>query len=334
MEQTYENSGVNIEAGEKVVRNIKNLAQETFTNGVLSGIGHFGAFFKPDFFRFENPVLVSSVDGVGTKLKIAVEASKYNTIGQDLVNHCVNDIAVGGAIPLFFLDYIAFGKLDVNTATEIISGFARACKENGVALIGGETAEMPGVYSGKDFDISGTIVGIVDEKKIINGKNINGGETLIGFTSNGLHTNGYSLARQILFPKFSLDYRSPDLELSLGGELLRVHKSYLKLIRKLLEKNLVKALSHITGGGIIGNTNRVVPDNCEIAIDWTSWKIPPLFRFLQKEGNVSDAEMRKVFNLGIGLVAVCDEDKTNEILNVARELNETAYVIGKINKKD
>ncbi len=330
MANSYKNSGVDIQAGEDLVSNIKGIAKETFTQGVLSGIGHFGAFFKPDFSEYENPVLVSSVDGVGTKLKVAIAANKYDTVGQDLVNHCVNDIAVGGAEPLFFLDYLAFGKLDVNRATDVISGFAKACKENGVALIGGETAEMPGVYADDDFDISGTIVGIVDERKALDGKNITGGETLVGFASNGLHTNGYSLARKILFPKFSLDFKSPDFELTLGEELLRVHKSYLKLIRALIRKNAVKAFSHITGGGIIGNTKRVVPEGKKIVINWDAWEIPPIFRFLQKEGNVAEDEMRKVFNLGAGLIAICDDDKTETVLQTAAELGETAFAAGEI----
>ena len=327
---SYKNSGVDIDAGNKVVNNIKDLAKSTFNKNVLSGIGHFGAFFRAEFQDYDNPVLVSSVDGVGTKLKVAVACEKYDTIGQDLVNHCVNDIAVGGAKPLFFLDYLAAGKLNEETATEIIKGFAIACKENGTALIGGETAEMPGVYSVNEFDISGTIVGVVDEKKILNGKNIDGGELLIGFSSNGLHTNGYSLARKILFPKFSIEYKPESFDLTLGEELLKIHKSYLRLISKLIEKNLVKAFSHITGGGIIGNTLRVLPENHRIIIDWNSWEIPPVFRFIQKEGKVEDKEMRKVFNLGVGLIAIADKKNADEILSIAETLGEKAFIVGKI----
>ncbi len=328
----YKNSGVDIRAGEQVVENIKDIAKATFTTGALGGIGHFGAFFKPDFTKYENPVLVSSVDGVGTKLKIAIAAQKYDTVGQDLVNHCVNDIAVGGAEPLFFLDYLAFGKLDVKTATDVITGFAHACKENGIALIGGETAEMPGVYARKDFDISGTIVGIVDEKNILDGKNIEEGDVLIGFASNGLHTNGYSLARKVLFPKFPLEYKSPDFEFSLGDELLRVHKSYLKIIRSLAERKIVKAFSHVTGGGIIGNTKRVLPDDVKLEIDWNAWDVPAIFEFIRKEGNVSDEEMREVFNLGVGLIAICKEENANEVFETAKNLNEKAFTVGRIIK--
>ncbi len=331
MENSYEQAGVNIDAGNQLVNKIKDKAKETFSPNVLQGIGHFGAFFKADFSNYKNPVLVSSVDGVGTKLKIAIKANVYHTIGQDLVNHCVNDIAVGGAVPLFFLDYLAFGKLNVDKASQIIEGFAKACKENNLSLIGGETAEMPGVYADEDFDISGTIVGVVDEEKILNGKNITGGEILIGFASNGLHTNGYSLARKILFPKFTIDYKSPDLQFSLGEELLRIHKSYLKLIRLLIKENLVKAFSHITGGGIVGNTKRILPKNRRIEINWNSWEKPALFRIIQKEGNVSDEEMRKVFNLGIGLIAVVDSPQVDKVIELANTINEKVFVIGKIN---
>ncbi len=330
MEQTYKNAGVDIDAGEKVVEKIKSLARDTFTDGVMSGIGHFGAFFRPDFANYKNPILVSSVDGVGTKLKVAIEAGIYDTIGQDLVNHCVNDIAVGGAEPLFFLDYLAFGKLNVEKAADVISGFAKACKENGVALIGGETAEMPGVYAEEDFDVSGTIVGIVEQDKILNGNNVSEGDVLIGFASNGLHTNGYSLARKILFPKYSSDYKPPFSNLTLAEELLRIHKSYLKTIRALISKNIVKAFSHITGGGIIGNTKRVVPENRTISVDWNAWKLPPLFEFIQSEGNVPDEEMRKTFNLGIGLIAVCDKKFAEQVIEIAEASGEKCYVIGEI----
>jgi phosphoribosylformylglycinamidine cyclo-ligase len=330
MAKSYKDSGVDILAGEQMVNNIKNVVKQTFNKNVLTGLGSFGAFYSLDLSDYREPVLVSSVDGVGTKLKIAIEMDIHNTVGQDLVNHCVNDIAVGGAKPLYFLDYLAFGKLNLKISQEIIGGFAKACKENEVSLIGGETAEMPGIYAEKDYDMSGTIVGIVEKSKIINGNSVSKGDVLIGFASNGLHTNGYSLARNVLFERLSVEYKSPDLQLSLGEELLRVHKSYLSLINILKDSLEIKAFSHITGGGIIGNTKRVVPVEHKIAIDWSSWEIPALFQLIQKEGEISDEEMRNVFNLGIGLIAIVTKDDVNHIFNLSKTLNFECKIIGEI----
>ncbi len=327
---SYKNAGVNIAAGEELINRIKSTAKKTFNNNVLTGLGHFGAFYKAEFSEYREPVLVSSVDGVGTKLKIAIAADIHDTVGQDLVNHCVNDIAVGGAVPLFFMDYLAFGKLNVDKAEQIISGFSKACIENDVALIGGETAEMPGLYDENDYDLSGTIVGVVDKSKILSAASVKHGDILIGFESNGLHTNGYSLARKVLFPEFSLDYQSPDLELPLAAELLKIHRSYLKIIRLLIDKNLVNVFSHITGGGIIGNTKRVVPDHYKISVNWSSWNIPPLFKLIQKIGNISDEEMRKVFNLGIGLVAITSPENVDEILAISKKNSYNCFTIGEI----
>ena len=329
MENSYKKAGVDIEAGEETVKRIKSLAKSTFNKSVLSDIGMFGAFFQPDFTKYNNPVLVSSVDGVGTKLKIAFLAGKHDTIGQDLVNHCVNDIAVCGAKPLFFLDYLAFGKLDPAKAEKIISGFAKACSENDCALIGGETAEMPGIYQENEYDMSGTIVGIVEKTSIIDGKNIKKGDILIGFPSNGLHTNGYSLARSVLIPHFSLDEKLT-FENTLGEELLRIHKSYLRLISKLSEGMEIKGLSHITGGGIIGNTKRIIPHGLSLHIEWNSWTIPPLFNLIKETGNIPDEEMRKAFNVGIGLIAVVDKNNEQELINLSRQVGETPVTIGEV----
>ena len=281
MSKKYEDAGVSIKAGDDTVNKIKDYAKSTFRNGVLTDIGLFGAFFQPDLSGYKEPVLVSSVDGVGTKLKIATIINKHDTIGQDLVNHCVNDIAVCGAEPLFFLDYMAFGKLDTEVAADIVKGFSIACKENGCALIGGETAEMPGLYQVGDYDLSGTIVGIVEKSKIIKGDDIGSGDVLVGIPSTGLHTNGYSLARKALLEKFNLTEKLPSLSKTLGEELLSVHRSYLKLIKSVTEKINIKGISHITGGGIIGNTKRILPKGLKLNIYWESWEVPAIFKLIQ-----------------------------------------------------
>jgi len=326
----YEDAGVSIKAGEETVDKIKSYAKSTFNKSVLTDIGLFGAFFQPDLTRYKEPVLVSSVDGVGTKLKIAIELNKHNTIGQDLVNHCVNDIAVCGAEPLFFLDYMAFGKLDPIIGAEIVKGFSIACKENGCALIGGETAEMPGVYQIGDYDLSGTIVGIVEKSEIIKGDKITSGDVLIGVPSTGLHTNGYSLARKVLLEKYKLKERIPSLRKTLGEELLSVHRSYLKLIKALKSKIEVKGLSHITGGGIIGNTKRILPKSLTLNIDWSSWEVPSIFRLIQTTGEINDDEMREVFNLGLGLLIIVSKNQVSKTLKLANELNEQALIIGEV----
>ncbi len=326
----YKSAGVDIHAGDETVRRIKNLAKSTFNNNVLSEIGLFGAFFKLDIRTYKNPVLVSSVDGVGTKLKIAIEMNKHDTIGQDLVNHCVNDIAVCGAKPLFFLDYLAFGKLNPKIAEQIIKGFSVACRQNNCALIGGETAEMPGLYSKNDYDISGTIVGIAERKNLIDGKGIKKGDVLVGFPSNGLHTNGYSLARKVLLSKYKLNTVPKGFKHTLGMELLRVHKSYLKLINYLTDNVSVKGFSHITGGGIIGNTMRLIPKELSLNIYWDNWKRPKIFQLIQSAGNIDEEEMRQVFNLGIGLIAVASARNKNKILELSKKFGEEALIIGEV----
>ena len=327
---TYKESGVNIQAGEETVEKIKSLAKSTFNKNVLSGIGHFGAFYEVDLNKWKNPVLVSSVDGVGTKLKIAFAMDKHDTVGQDLVNHCVNDIAVCGAEPQYFMDYLAFGKLVPEKAEQIIKGFSIACRENGVALIGGETAEMPGLYDENEYDMSGTIVGIVERDKVIDGRTVKAGDVLVGYASNGLHTNGYSLARKVLLEKFSVNDKHDSLQGTIGKELLKVHKSYLNLINELKEKISIHAFSHITGGGIIGNTKRVVPKDLHIKIDWNAWNVPPIFKLIQETGKVSDDEMREAFNMGIGLIAIVDKNDVDKTLQISETLVEKGIVIGEV----
>ncbi len=330
MSETYEKAGVSIEAGDETVRRIKALARSTFSNNVLSDIGLFGSFYELDLTKYRKPVLVSSVDGVGTKLKVAFAMERHDTVGHCLVNHCVNDIAVCGAEPLYFLDYMAFGKLDPSVAEKIVEGFTRGCLENGCALIGGETAEMPGIYSEDEYDMSGTIVGVVEKDRVINGSSIKKGDILIGYRSSGLHTNGYSLARKVLFGKYSPKEYMDELGGRLGDELLRVHRSYLKLIRTLHDAELVNGLSHITGGGIVGNTTRVVPKGLDLRIDWNAWKIPALFELIRKTGDIPVEEMRHVFNLGIGLIAIVSPDNFDKAVEKAKELGEESIVIGEI----
>ena len=330
MDQTYKAAGVDIEAGEKTVDKIKGYAKSTFNKSVLEDIGMFGAFYEPDFSAYKNPVLVSSVDGVGTKLKIAIEMDKHDTIGQDLVNHCVNDIAVCGAIPLFFLDYYATGKLNPDKAAEVIKGFSIACKENNCALIGGETAEMPGLYKGEEFDVSGTIVGVVDKSKIIDGKKIQKGNWLIGFPSNGLHTNGYSLARKVLLEKYKIFDHINEIDNILGDELLKIHKSYLPLISALKNSVDVKGFSHITGGGIVGNTSRIVPKGLSLQINWGNWEMPSVFKLIQQTGKISSDEMHKVFNCGIGLIAVISKEDKLQAFQAVHDVHEHPILIGEV----
>jgi phosphoribosylformylglycinamidine cyclo-ligase len=329
-DNTYKSAGVDIQAGDETVDKIKGHAKSTFTKGVITGIGHFGAFFKPDFSKYNDPVLVSSVDGVGTKLKIAFMTGIHNTVGQDIVNHCVDDIAVCGAEPLYFMDYLAFGKLIPEKAGQIVEGLAKACRENNCALVGGETAEMPGLYAEDEYDISGTITGIVDRERIVNGSTIKKGDVLIGFASNGLHTNGYSLARKVLFEKFKLSDTPDLLDTTLAEELLKVHKSYLRLIRTILESVPVKGFSHITGGGIVGNTSRILPEKLDLNIDWNAWDWLPVFQLIQQTGKISNDEMKKVFNLGIGLICVAGKSDADSIINAAESIGEKGVFLGEV----
>ena len=330
---TYKDSGVDIKAGEELVDSIKDVVKQTHNANVLSNIGGFGGLFSANFSSYKNPVLVSSVDGVGTKLIVAFKSKKYDTVGQDLVNHCVNDIAVCGATPLFFLDYFSTGKLEQKIGYDVIKGFATACKENGVALIGGETAEMPDIYKEGEFDLAGTVVGVVDRDRLITGDKIKKGDKLIGFKSSGLHTNGYSLARKVLFSKFDVNDKPEQLDVTIGEALLAVHKSYLALISELKEIKGVNGFSHITGGGIVGNTKRILPDGLSLKVDWDSWERPELFTLIQKTGNVPEDDMRATFNLGIGLIAVVAENKVKEVQKIASKIGEEAIIIGSVEEK-
>ena len=327
---TYKDSGVDVEAGEELVNSIKEVVKETHNVSVLSNIGGFGALFQPDFTSMKEPVLVSSVDGVGTKLIVAFKAGKYDTVGQDLVNHCVNDIAVCGATPLFFMDYFSTGSLKQDVGFQVISGFAKACRENGVALIGGETAEMPDIYSEGEFDLAGTIVGAVDKSKLITGDKISEGDLVIGFKSSGLHTNGYSLARKVLFSEFDIDDTPDGFDSTIGEELLTIHKSYLGLISSLKEIKGINGFSHITGGGLISNTKRVLPDGLALDIDWESWDRPEIFKLIQETGNVPEEDMRRTFNLGIGLVAIVSSDALDEVNEKAYLIDEEPVEIGRV----
>ncbi len=327
---TYKDSGVDIKAGEELVNSIKGVVKETHSDAVLSNIGGFGGFFRPDLGAFKKPVFVSSVDGVGTKLIVAFKAGKYDTVGQDLVNHCVNDIAVCGATPLFFLDYFSTGKLEQNVGFDVIKGFATACKQNGVALIGGETAEMPDIYGPGEFDLAGTIVGIVDEDKVINGAGIQKGDVLLGFKSSGLHTNGYSLARNVLFTKYDVNDFVEDLGSTIGEELLQVHRSYLSLITALKDEPGVNGFSHITGGGMVGNTKRILPEGLALDINWNGWERPAIYNMIQEIGNVPEDDMQATFNLGIGLVAVVSADKVEALKAKAEALGEEVFEVGEV----
>ena len=306
----YRTAGVDIDAGNEAVRRIKSLARSTYTPGVVSGVGSFGGLFALDP-SIESPVLVASADGVGTKLKIAFMTGVHRTIGADLVNHCVNDILVQGARPLFFLDYLATARLAPDVAEQIVEGMAVACRENGCALLGGETAEMPGFYAAGEYDVAGFIVGVVSRSKIIDGRGIVAGDVLVALPSTGLHTNGYSLARRIVFDELGL--RPDSMVKELGGEtvgeaLMRTHRSYLPVIGPVLDRGWIKGMAHITGGGITENLPRILPQGLGFSLDRGSWTIPPLFAWLQRAGQLDDAEMFRAFNMGVGLIAVCSPD--------------------------
>jgi phosphoribosylformylglycinamidine cyclo-ligase len=329
----YKDAGVNIDEATRAVEFIKKAAKRTFHRGVLTGIGSFGAMYRLS--GFKRPVLVSSADGVGTKLKVAVLAGKHDTIGQCLVNHCVNDIAVQGAIPLYFLDYFAVGKLDAQVAAQVVGGLAKACEENGCALIGGETAEMPGLYHGGDYDLAGFITGAVEEDKLLTGATIEAGDTLLGLPSTGLHTNGYSLARKLLFEVAGYTVKTyiPELDATAGDELLKVHRSYLKPLQALLKKGLLAGAAHITGGGIPDNLPRILPKGLAARVDAASWPVPPVFELLRRLGNVPEQDWRRTFNLGVGMIFVVPQKKTAAARRLLDRLHEPHYQIGEIVKQ-
>jgi phosphoribosylformylglycinamidine cyclo-ligase len=328
----YKSAGVDIDAGNETVRRIKSLAQSTFTSGVLSEIGSFGGLFRLDPTGWKDPILVSSADGVGTKLKVAFLANEHRTIGCDLVNHCVNDILVQGARPLFFLDYLATGRLQPDVATQVVDGLARACRENGCALLGGETAEMPGFYADGEYDLAGFIVGAVESETLIDGRSIAAGDVIIGLPSSGLHTNGYSLARKIVFEQLGLSVDSSVQELgeSIGAALLKPHRSYLNALYPLVARGGIKGMAHVTGGGLTDNVPRILPEGTAARIARSAWTVPPLFSWLQGAGNVPDEDMLRTFNMGIGMIVVCTPSLVDTILDDLRARREEPVVIGEI----
>jgi phosphoribosylformylglycinamidine cyclo-ligase len=319
----YQDAGVSIDEAGRAVDLIRKHARATFTPGVLTDIGSFGGGYLLS--GWKQPVLVSSADGVGTKLKIAFQTGRHDTIGEDLVNHCVNDIAVQGAVPLFFLDYFACGELDAKVAGQVIAGVARGCRNNGCALIGGETAEMPGLYQPGEYDLAGFIVGVVERKDMLTGASIRAGDVLLGLASNGLHTNGYSLARKLLF-----EVARRPLDGVLADELLSVHRSYLRPIRALAEERLLKGAAHITGGGITDNTPRILPAGLAARVDASSWVIPPIFEQLREIGNIDPADYRRTFNLGIGMILVVARRNLVKARVILGGLRETVFEIGTV----
>jgi len=333
---TYADAGVDISSGDRAKERIKYLAQKTFNRNVLGGIGGFGALFRLDMQRWKNPILVSSADGVGTKLKIDFELGLHHTVGTDLVNHCVNDIAVQGATPLFFLDYLASGRLDPEVTEAVVSGLADGCKANGCALIGGETAQMPGFYTDGEYDLAGFIVGAVDRDKLVTGAGIKPGDVLIGLPSTGLHTNGYSLARKLFFEVagYKPSQYVTAMKEKAGTALMKTHRSYLHVIQKLVAAGLTAGMAHITGGGITENLPRILPKNTEAHVELGSWPVLPIFEHLQALGQVSQDEMMRTFNMGVGLIAVIPAEKFTRAKNLLVRAEEKFFVIGRIVKGD
>jgi len=330
---TYADAGVNIDKANRTKQRIKYLAHKTFTRGVLSEIGGFGGLFSVDK-KYLDPVLVSSVDGVGTKLRIAFEMKVHHTVGADLVNHCVNDIAVQGAAPLFFMDYLATGKLDPEVAEKVVEGLAEACKHNGCALIGGETAEMPGFYAEGEYDLAGFIVGVVEREKIVTGKDVQVGDIVLGLPSNGLHTNGYSLARKLLFEVagYSPETYVNEVKNKVGNELMKTHRSYWPVIKKMVAGECVVAMAHITGGGMTENLPRVLPRGTASVIELGTWPVPPIFEHLQKLGNIPLDEMLRTFNMGIGMLLVVPAKKFKKAQTLLERAGEKFYSVGRIVK--
>lgn len=331
---TYKDAGVNIDAGNEAVLRMKEHIRSTFNSGVLTDVGTFGGMFEPDLSGLERPVLVSSIDGVGTKLKVAFMMNKHDTVGQDIVNHCVDDILVQGAKPLFFLDYFATGQLSASVVVDVVKGLSLACREAGCVLIGGETAEMPGLYLAGEYDIAGCIVGIIDRKKIIDGSKILPGDVLIGLDSSGLHTNGFSLVRRVFFDmaQMRVDQEIPELGTTLGEALLVPHKSYAKPIHTILNEFDIHGMAHITGGGFYDNIPRALPADCQAAIDRRTWEVPALFKLIQELGNISEPEMYRAFNMGIGFVLVVPKEQAVSIIARLAELGESSRIIGEVHK--
>ena len=329
---TYASAGVDIDAANRATDKIKELARATFNARTLSEIGSFGGMFDGAFPGMGRPVLVASADGVGTKLKIAFVTGIHNTIGRDLVNHCVNDILVQGARPLFFLDYIATGKLATETITGIVEGIANGCRENGCVLLGGETAEMPGFYADGEYDIAGFIVGVVDQEKVIDGQTITPGDVVLGLPSVGLHTNGYSLARKLFFEVagYQADTYLDEFGETVGAALLQPHKSYLRALEGLLDQGLIKGLAHITGGGLLENIPRVLPSGTSVEIKRGSWPVLPIFHEMQRLGNIDDAEMFRTFNMGVGMIIICSEANAPTITSQMESTGEACHEVGRV----
>ncbi len=327
----YRAAGVDISAAEAAKGRIKELARTTFNASVLTEIGSFGGMFRPDLVRYREPVLVASTDGVGTKIKVAIAAGVHDTVGYDLVAHCVDDILVQGALPLFFLDYVALGKMDPVKVAQIVAGFSRACCEFGCPLIGGETAEMPGTYAEDDYDLAGFIVGVVERAKALP-RGVREGDVLVGLPSEGLHTNGYSLARKVLFENLGhrVDTHLPELGRTVGRALLAPHRSYLSALEPLLERDKVRALVHVTGGGFPGNIPRVLPPGLGVRVRRSAWSVPPLFRLIQTGGNVTDEEMYRTFNMGIGMILVVASGDLHEVEHSLERRGETSFLIGSV----
>jgi phosphoribosylformylglycinamidine cyclo-ligase len=328
----YEAAGVNIDAGNEAVKRIKTLVRKTYNSQVLGDLGNFGGLFAFPVRDFADPILVSSTDGVGTKLKVAFALQRYDTVGCDLVNHCVNDILVQGARPLFFLDYIGTGVVRPEMIEDIVKGLAKGCSENGCVLIGGETAEMPGIYSAGEFDLVGTIIGVVERDLLITGATIGPGDLVLGLPSLGLHTNGYSLARHICFEQLGLSPQDgvPGIEDTIGEALLAPHRSYFQAVYPLVAQKVIKGLAHITGGGFYDNIPRILPAGCGVDINKGTWPTLPIFEFLQKSANIPDEEAYRVFNMGIGMVVICDSKDLPAIKAVIPE----SYLIGSVVKGD
>jgi len=332
----YADAGVNIAVADDAKQRIRHLASHTFTPAVLGGIGGFGALFALDTRKWKEPVLVSSADGVGTKLKVAMSMGVHSTVGGDLVNHCVNDILVQGAEPLFFLDYLAMGKLEPNVVEQLVDGMSRSCRKAGCALIGGETAEMPGFYAPGEYDLAGFIVGVVERKNILTGKGVKPGDTLIGLPSAGLHTNGYSLARKLVFDvaKLKNDTYVAEVGNKIGAELLKPHVCYAPAAKNILAKGWASALAHITGGGIPGNLPRVLPSGVKAVIDLESWPIPSIFKYLAKVGEIDTDELLQAFNMGIGMIVIVPSAYVKEAEADLKRRREKFYRIGRIEKGD
>lgn len=333
---TYAASGVDVKAGEESVERIKRLAASTFNEKVLTGLGAFGAYFKPDLKPFEKPVLVSSTDSVGTKLKLAFMTGNHRTVGADLVNHCINDILTGGATPLFFLDYIALPHLKPELVAEIVSGLSAACREAGVALIGGETAELPDFYKPDEYDLVGFVVGLVDQDKIIDGSGMRSGDICLGLPSSGLHTNGYTLARKAAFEiaGHKPDDRIEQLQMTIAEALMKIHICYAPIVRPLLEKYDIHGMAHITGGGIPGNLKRILPEELDAAIDKSSWPVLPIFEYLEKAGGIDPVDIYSAFNMGIGYILVVPEDQSEAVVARIKQTGEKVYRIGRIVEGD